>query len=189
MYQQREPDVRSFEIVGIWNPEVTLAQGESISLSPVPEDRYVVVDEIIEDVVRLAVAEWPSVDSAGRLRFGEEGSASHIYDRSELQEEIDRRRKDARQVTRQLRIGDLFLIGGFGPNLGNWARVLDATMAGRPAAKRAGLRAVAQPVDAELALEDSADRNLAWRRPPDIGLESSAQAPQPPSGSVANAAV
>lgn len=187
MYQQREPDASSFTISGLWDPDVTGLDEEEIALEPRPADRYVVVDEIVDDVVRLAAAPWPQVDEAGRLRFGETGSEQHAFDRAELQGEVDRRRIEEGQLHRALRIGDVFLVRGFAPRADGWERLVDVTAAGRPAGKRAALRAVAQTTEpTERGLEEADARDLSWRRPPEDRTE---QAVAQPSQAIATASV
>ena len=188
MYQQREPDASSFRLQGFWEPEVVLEDGRSVRLEPKTEDRYAVIDEVIEDVVRLAVASWPEMDDAGRLRFGTEGSRDYAYDRGSLQAELDRRREAEHQLKRPLRVGDVFLIQGFSEadNPPTWHRLVDITKSGRRAARRAGLRAVAQPSEPER--EDTRTRDLSWRRPPEQRATGAEQVP-PPAGATVNPAV
>jgi hypothetical protein len=186
MYQQREPEASSFLLSGLWDPEVLLEGGRRVRLDPTTEDRYVVIDEIIEDVARLAVALWPQVDVAERLRFGTEESQDFAYERRRLQSELDRRRESEDQLPRPLRVGDVFFVRGFDegdPTV--WQRIVDITMAGRGAAKRAGLRAVAQM---QLQPREIRTRDLSWRRPP-TEAEVRSEQPPPPSGSTVNPAV
>ena len=196
MYQQRkEPE--DLDLVGPWIPEVLRADGRPIELSPGPDDRYAVVDEIIGEDLRLAVTSWPEVDGAGRLHFGQ-GSEPFGFDLSALQGEVDGHRKEEEQLPRPLRIGDVFFIRGFG-ELGTWERVLDITGASRRAAKHAGLRAVAQPeVGAtprtkarRSVTKEGRPRPPKWRRRPSSPPPEGELRPpsEPSSGSVANAAV
>jgi hypothetical protein len=187
MGQQREPEPSSFPIRGLWNPAVVVEGDQDVHLEPTARDRYGVIDEIIEDVVRLAVALWPEVDVAGRLRFGTEESQDFAYDRAELQSVIDTRRQSERQVQRPLRVGDVFFIRGFDEaSPASWLRVVDVTKAGRRAAKHAGLRAVAQPTEPEA--KEAARPDLSWRQPPDEAEVPPEQLP-PPFGSTVNPAV
>ena len=185
MYQQREPEASSFQLRGLWDPEV-FVEGDQIHLEPTAEDRYGVLDEIIEDVVRLAVALWPEVDAGGRLRFGIEESRDFAYDRPGLQSELDARREREHQLQRPLRVGDALFIRGFdADDPSRWQRVVDITMAGRGAAKRAGLRAVAQAVEPG---PEARAPDLSWRRLSDEDEVPPEQLPPPP-GSTVNPAV
>lgn len=186
MYQQRsEPE--AMEVRGPWVPEVRREGAEPVEVAPEPGDRYAVVDEIIGGDVRLAVASWPQVDGAGRLRFGE-GSEPVEIERAALQAKVDAQREREGQLARPLRIGDVFLVRGAG-TLDSWERVLDITASSRRAAKHAGLRAVAQPDVGKVAAE--AGEEPSWRRPPTApGPDQERRPPAeltPPS--VANAAI
>jgi hypothetical protein len=176
MYQQREEGPEDLEIVGLWKPAILTRDGESIQFDPEPSDEYGVIDEIIADDVRLALARWPFVDVAGRLRFEDGTSDAHPFPRQELQEELDVRRTEEGQLPRPLRIGDAFVVRGFGDAPEDWDRVLDITGAARPVAKRAGLRAVAQVVPTPMVplAEQTEDEvsSRGWRRLPPISPRS-----------------
>jgi len=195
MYQQRgPPDIP--EVAGLWEPRIVRVDEQPIEPEPDAADAYVVVDEIVGNDVRLAVAPWPHQDAGGRLRFDDSGSEPHEYSRPELQRELDRHRDAEGQLVRPLRIGDVFLVRGFG-ELADWQRVLDVTGASRQAAKRAGLRAVAQPVDAGAlatgkpsVAPSKIPPAQRWRRlPPISGPGTEPRPAEPSAGSIANAAV
>jgi hypothetical protein len=179
MYQQREEVPEDLEIVGLWQPAILTQEGEPIQFDPEPSDGYGVVDEMIADDVRLALAPWPLVDVAGRLRFQNETSEAHPFPRQELQVELDARRVEEGQLPRPLRIGDAFLVRGFGGTPAGWNRVLDITGAARPVAKRAGLRAVSQVVatkTAPLAAQTKKEvSSSGWRRLPPLKPRSTGQ--------------
>jgi len=189
MYQQREPPEIP-EVAGLWEPRIVRVDEQPIELAPDAADAYVVVDEIVGSDVLLAVAPWPHQDAGGRLRFDDRGSEPHGYSRPELQRELDRHRDAEGQLVRALRIGDVFLVRGFG-ELAGWQRVLDVTGASRQAAKRAGLRVVAQPVDGGAPAPSKPPPTQSWRRlPPIHGPGTQPRPPAEPStGSIANAAV
>jgi hypothetical protein len=191
MYQQREPP-RIADAGGLWEPRVVGVDEQPIEFEPDAADRYTVVDEIIGGDVRLAVAPWPHQDDDGRLRFEDGGSEPHEYSRAELQGELDRHRAAEGQLVRPLRIGDVFLVRGFG-DLADWRRVLDVTGASRQAAKRAGLRAVAQPADAGAAEGGAAGLapERGWRRLPQVSGPGAEPRPlaEPSAGSIAHAVV
>lgn len=185
MYQQRaEPE--AMDVRGPWVPEIRREGAEPVEVAPEPGDRYAVVDEIIGGDVRLAVTTWPEVDEAGRLRFTE-GSEPVDVEGTALQGKVDAERTREGQLVRPLRIGDVFLVRGFGP-VASWDRVLDITASSRRAAKHAGLRAVAQPEVGQATAETREEPS--WRRPPK-GPGSRRERPPaeltPPS--VANAAI
>ena len=193
MYQQRD-EPETTELVGLWEPSIVTVDGVAIEFVPRRDDAYVVLDEMISDQVRLAVAAWPNVDEGGRLRFSGSGSASLAVEHQRLQDEVDRLRESEGQLARPVRIGDVFLVRGLGGESGDWERLLDVTGAARRAANRAGVRAVAQPTEevqtggiepVEAAPEPS------WRRPPEqLPAAPPVRPPaEPTPGSISNAAV
>ena len=197
MYQQREAP-RTTDPVGLWEPEIKRADETVIEFVPSDADEYVVLDEIIGDQVRLAFTAWPSVDEEGRLRFAESGSEPLPVDREELRGSLDRLREIEGQLVRPLRIGDVFLVRGMTPDPEEWERLLDITGAARRAASRAGVRAVAQPVEGTAITVRIEDAGIAedvpvpsWRRSPEP--PGAAPPPRPPAeptpGSVSSAAV
>jgi hypothetical protein len=102
-----------------------------------------VVDEIIEDRVRLVAAGWPSVDRDGRLLFPDLGrSLPRAQDVDRLRKAVDGHRAKHRQVSRDFRVGDSFLVRGFATQPRKWSYVLDVTRASRQAARFAQLRAL-----------------------------------------------
>ena len=194
MYQQRDqPETTG--LVGLWGPSIVTVDGVAIEFVPKRDDAYVVLDEMISDQVRLAVAAWPNVDEGGRLRFSGSGSASLAVGHQRLQEEVDRLRESEGQLVRPVRIGDVFLVRGLGGESDDWERLLDVTGAARRAANRAGVRAVAQSTEevsqtggvepVEAASEPS------WRRPPEqLPAAPPVRPPaEPTPGSISNAAV
>lgn len=184
MYQQRPLLAdEAFESQGeLWNPELTLADGTTVSVAPGPQDRYVVVDEMVDEVARLVEAAWPELDRGGRLHFPEDGSpVKRGYPRARLEDVLNEHRRRAGQVERSLRIGDAFLIRGFSTTPGRWEEVWDVTQASRPAAKAAFLRAVAPPLS-----EPRPRRRGVTRAAP----ASTGEGPvEPPPASAANPAV
>lgn len=196
MYTQRE-ELETTEPVGLWEPTIKRADDTDIEFVPSEGDAYVALDEIIGDQVRLAVTAWPMVDEAGRLRFSESGSKALPVERERLQGSVDGLREAEGQLVRPLRIGDVFLGRGTTDQPGGWERLLDVTGAARRAASRAGVRAVAQPVEGTAVVAASideteiADEAPTWRRPPE--QPEAAPPPRPPAeptpGSVSSAAV
>jgi len=198
VYQQRDERTAT-ELAGLWQPRFLRVDDGEIEFVPSPDDAYVVVDEMIGEQVRLAVTRWPGVDEGGRLRFEETGSEPVGVERGALQTELDRRRGDEGQLPRPLRIGDVFLVRGFGEDPSRWQRALDITAQARRAASRAGIRAVAQVVEAPSDLL-SASEDIgetwesavpSWRRPPQERPPQGGLRPpaEPSPGSVSNAAV
>jgi hypothetical protein len=125
-----------------WIPAVNDASGERMAVEPRASDWYVVVDEMVEERVRLVVAPWPRVDRDGRLYFEDLGRRRGPYTTSSLQRLVDRHRARQGQVQRPLRVGDAFLVRGDASRLGGWTYVLDITRGARAVAKVALARAV-----------------------------------------------
>jgi hypothetical protein len=125
-----------------WIPAVNDASGERMAVEPRAGDAYVVVDEMVEERVRLVVAAWPRLDRDGRLFFEDLGRRRGPYAPRTLQALIDRHRAQRGQVQRPLRVGDAFLVRGDASRLGGWEYVLDITRGARAVAKVALARAV-----------------------------------------------
>src|SRR4029079_13875176 len=107
-------------------------------------DRYVGADRLDEDVATLIVAPWPVVDpQTGRLAFlPDDARTVAVVDVAALQTRVDRERGAHRgrgQIARPLSAGDVFWVGGYRTAPAEWVRVVDATRAGRYAAKAAFL--------------------------------------------------
>lgn len=130
----------------LWSPLVQLREGETFGVSPMDKDRYVVVDEIVEGVVRLVGAPWPRLDRGGRLRFGKGRHHSRkSVSLEKLQEVVDAHRSRSGQLLRPIRIGDAFLVRGVSGDPSKWDAAIDVTDAARRAARAAFLSAVAPP--------------------------------------------
>lgn len=125
-----------------WIPAVNDASGERMAVEPRASDAYVVVDEMVEERVRLVVAAWPRLDRDGRLYFEDLGRRRGPYATRSLQALIDRHRAQQGQVQRPLRVGDAFLVRGDASRLSGWEDVLDITRGARAVAKVALARAV-----------------------------------------------
>jgi hypothetical protein len=125
-----------------WIPVVNDAGGERMPVEPRAGDAYVVVDEMVEERVRLVVAAWPRLDRDGRLYFEDLGRRLGPYAPRTLQALIDRHRAQQRQVQRPLRVGDVFLVRGDASRLSGWDYVLDITRGARAVARVALARAV-----------------------------------------------
>jgi hypothetical protein len=183
-YQQRpEVDTSSLDPTSrLWNPQVRREDGDLFPAAPEPEDSYVVVDEIVEDSVRLVASMWPVLDSGGRLHFSEDSIRSERpITGSDLKSALDLHRERAGQTLRPIRISDSFLVRGNPFDHSEWTYVLDVTEAARHAARAAFLSAVVPPdPDTPLIPEDM--------------LQSTPEAPPeepdtPSPGSVVNPAV
>jgi hypothetical protein len=162
-----------------WIPAVNDASGERMAVEPRASDAYVVVDEIVEERVRLVVAPWPRLDRDGRLYFEDLGRRLGPFASRTLQALIDRHRAQQGQVQRPLRVGDAFLVRGDARRLGGWEYVLDITRGARAVAKVALARAVTPSPEVQ-------DR-LRGRRGSGSKVEDDAQARRPErvAGSVA----
>lgn len=106
--QQRIEDLGSFSdpSAGLWAPTMWGAESQEQYVVPSlsRSDRYVTVDEQVENTVGLVVATWPTADDFG-LRFPDETDAAW-FDAGDLQSAIDRLRREADELVRSLRIGD-----------------------------------------------------------------------------------
>ncbi len=128
----------------LWAPRLEDAAGRSVRLRPRRGDRYVVVDEIVEGLVRLVVEDWPSTDQGDRLHFAAPGEiVPRGYPLARLQATIDKHRRNHGQLRRELRVGDVFLARGFGPDPPKWGDLWDVTQPARARARLAHLRTVA----------------------------------------------
>jgi hypothetical protein len=152
---------------------------------------YVVVEEVDDDNVTLAIAPWPEVDPEGGLSFApEEERAIAVADRASLQEALRERRTlleyggrdDSPELAeREIAAGDVFAIEISGPlPEGGDLReegeawiggpVVDVTALARNAAKAAMLAALTgSPLGAEEAAR----------------IAASAEEPGPPEGAPA----
>lgn len=142
--------------------------------------RYVVVDDLDDDLVVLVVAPWPDQDPDGRLTFGDPARrdtwsmpATRFHDR------VTAARVAARQEApdRPLRIGDTFLGRMDDPESDDgFTLVRDVTREAREQAKLAYFSAVtprldpAAAQDMELLTTDETDRD---RPPPGVGPSAS----------------
>jgi hypothetical protein len=105
----------------------------------------VVIDEIVEDRIRLVVASWPRLDHDGRLYFDDLGRYAGPFVPANLQTVVDRHRARRGQVRRPLRVGDAFLVRGSARQPSRWTYALDVTHGARVAARLAVARAVTLP--------------------------------------------
>jgi hypothetical protein len=81
--------------------------------------RYVVVDEVLEGSVTLAVSRWPELDRRGRLRFGQTSPLSVSVEHAKLAQVLGSRvlpeesgtQSTAQEVAdRPVRVGDVFAV-------------------------------------------------------------------------------
>jgi hypothetical protein len=177
MYTQRSkrPEQSFHPTKRWWTPVVKDADGERVPVDPHAGDAYVVVDEIVEERVRLVVAPWPRLDREGRLHFADLGRRVGSYAIRTLQALVDRHRAQQGQVLRPLRVGDAFLVRGDARRLGGWDFVLDITQGARAVAKVAMARAVTPSPEV---------RRPRGRRPSGSDVEAARQ-PERAAGSVA----
>lgn len=157
IYEQRRPERPAATPTDAdrrpWRPaESPLADG---GREPAPDDRYVAIDRIDDDVVTLAVAPWPTVEPAtGRLDFGPHRDRSTAFVGTQaFQARVDRDRAAGGQLVRPIRPGDVFLVAGYVAELQAWATVVDVTRSGRLAAK-AALFSTAAPAPAAADLPE-----------------------------------
>ena len=159
-FEQRAPtSEESFKpSVEVWRPVVILEPDEVEEwLEPSGDEHYVVVEEIVDGLVRLEVSTWPHLDQDGRLHFeGEPWSLAEPVD--DLEAAVNQVRGQRLQVgaNRPLRVGDVFMVTGLedgATSLGEAATIVDVSAAARSAAKAALYGAVASAVSEEYARE------------------------------------
>ena len=76
-----------------------------------PDARYVVVDELGDDIAVLVITTWPSLDEFGRLRFpGERETYWIVVERLQQMVDFDRSQARAEAPDRPLRVGDVFAV-------------------------------------------------------------------------------
>jgi hypothetical protein len=89
----------------VWQPEGLDLPGATLQTLS-----YVVVDEVVENAVRLSVSAWPSVDEAGRLRFeGDERPRSVPADLKQLRTFVKAKRAGGGRSS-QLRMGTVLAV-------------------------------------------------------------------------------
>lgn len=89
----------------VWQPEGLDLPGATLQTLS-----YVVVDEVVENAVRLSVSAWPSVDEAGRLRFeGDERPRSVPADLKQLRTFVKANRAGGGRSS-QLRMGTVLAV-------------------------------------------------------------------------------
>jgi hypothetical protein len=113
--------------------------------SPKRSDRYVTVDEQVEQTIGLVFTRWPTVDDFG-LRF--EGTTEGAwFDAYALQRAIDKFRQRTKEILRPLRIGDTFWVRGFSAtSIEKWKDLRDVTSQAREMTKLAAAIAVLGPL-------------------------------------------
>jgi hypothetical protein len=163
----------------LWHPGEGMArempEGQPVP-SPSDSDRYVTVDERVENTIGVVFASWPVVDAYGLLFPGQPEAA--WFDAGDLQSTIDAFRDEAGEMLRPLRIGDTFWVRGFSAESpSEWEALRDITPQARTMTKAAvavaALGAVAPPVD---DLDLAADEE-----PPDLAAAPVAQMPGGPA--------
>lgn len=146
--QQRAKGVESLRVPSaqLWDPFGSApddAQGPVPS--PKPSDRYVTVDEQVEQTIGLVFTRWPTVDEFG-LRF-ESKTEGAWFDANALQQAIDKFRQRTNEILRPLRIGDTFWVRGFSAtSIERWRDLRDVTSHARAMTKLAAAVAVLGPL-------------------------------------------
>jgi hypothetical protein len=163
MYQQRveAPKHARSQAAKLWAPQYATKDGRTHTATPRAGDKYVVVDEIIDDHVRLVIASWPRVGESGRLLFAGWRVSRPILALETLTGALNAGRRSRSQPERELRVGDTFLARAQGGN--RWGFVIDVTGATRLAAKAAQLRVIAPPAEAVAAPEHRRRRRRGAR--------------------------
>lgn len=180
--QRPAMDPSWFELTDqLWEPTVQREDGTTVNLSARADDRYVVVDEIVEAVVRLVGAPWPVLDRGKRLRFNKGRRNRSVVPIRTLESVMRAHRSSRNQVDRPIRIGDTFWVRSHSAVPSKWESVIDITEAARRAARVAFLSAVAPPTP------DNPRLGAEMLRAEDG--EAPTEPPVPTPGSVANPAV
>ncbi len=180
--QRPQMDPSWFELTDqLWDPIVRHEDETTFDLSPGPNDRYVVVDEIVEGRARLVAAPWPVLDRGKRLRFGKGRRSSGVVPISKLESVVHAHRSRQNQVHRPIRIGDAFWVRGKSEDPSKWESVIDITDAARRAARVAFLSAVAPPTPDKPRLPGEMLRAVEAEEPAEPSV--------PTPGSVVNPAV
>jgi hypothetical protein len=84
-----------------WLPACLAASG--LTLERVQSMSYLVVEEMVEDIITITVSPWPAADGHGRLRFGETDVAEVAVPAAELYRQLYQG-----WLARRPHIGDVF---------------------------------------------------------------------------------
>ncbi len=132
---------RHRSVPGKRNFEITDRLWEVPGETPRASDFYVVVDERVDGRLTLAFDSWPRLDKTGHLVF--EGDTKSVPVHEDVFHAVvskARRRQGLKPalVTREIRIGDAFLIRGKAVrDPAQWTLILDVTPGARKAVKAA----------------------------------------------------
>lgn len=142
----------------VWQPIVILEPDEREEpLQPSGNERYVVVEEIVDGLAVLEVSAWPRLDRDGRLHFkGEPWALAESVDNLETVVSEARTQHAQAGADRPLRIGDVFMVSGLeegAESLEEADAIVDVSATARSAAKAALYGAVASTVTEEYAEE------------------------------------
>jgi hypothetical protein len=97
------PPASEVPSVGRWMPaDMTLPDTELAHLS------YIVIDEIVGDVVDVSISRWPNLDERGRLRFDDESPRTVRVSAAALEEYFSRVDFRSAAWPRSIRMGDVF---------------------------------------------------------------------------------
>jgi hypothetical protein len=133
-----------------WLPPRARAHGEqtypwrppSLGRGKPRDFHYLLVEELFQSLVGVALSSWPQVDEQGRLRFPAEEPLTFAVDRASLERYLAKRRPRSLRK-RALRIGDVFAVK----------------------VDPAGLRAVADQLEQRTQLEPVLHASEFLRRP------------------------
>jgi len=124
-------------------------------IEPRSRDTYVVIDDIEDAVAKVHASPWPGVDRDGRLVFAPpERRESTAFQVDALYDAIAAHRSRSNQLgqDRSLRVGDVFLVRGYGDvhdprPMDAWDDILDVTRDARYAARAAFYGALVPVLD------------------------------------------
>jgi len=169
-----------------WTPRVLKKGIQTAAVQEGIQNWYAVVDEIADDTVRMEITKWPTLDTAGRLRFSTLSEQS--YSLEKLQHAVNKARSQHNQAApdRPLRVGDAFCIQSPTKpkkdmlSLHFRGAILDITEEAREQAKIALYAAVAQrlePSDPQTLLESSKPSSSFLRKSQDQKMHRRLQIP------------
>jgi hypothetical protein len=156
----KHPATKTSEQMRPW--KAPALQNEDVDLANLT---YVVVDEIVDDLVGLSLSPWPKADPKGRLRFGIEGDPVHVgvelhdlctfLTNERRMEFVPVSRTPTEHPKRELRIGTVLAIEVKNPGSSEWkasldqhvGRVFDITADAREVAKLAYYGAMTEQWD------------------------------------------
>lgn len=172
MYPQRRPPALRGRPAG--SRPWLLTEAELRDARAGGDPRYVVVDDLEDDVAVLVVAPWPEQDAAGRLTFGgPDRRRMWSVNAGRLHRRVVAARREAGEpaADRPLRIGDAFFatVTADPESEESLSAIRDVSREAREQAKLAHFAAVTPRVDPAYAAEMARPDSDADEEPPPAG--------------------